>query len=112
AENAPLWGSTLGGMVLPLLQIACFEQVLYQSQKAVIGDTLAQDRQQARMVNVVEAAFDVSLDKPLGSRPVLGYLREGGVTAASRTEAVRGVRKLRFKVGFQKGAHHFLQQFI
>jgi site-specific DNA recombinase len=53
-----------GGVVVPLFEVSRLEQVPHQVQEAVIVDLLAEDRQQSRMIDVVEASFDITLDEP------------------------------------------------
>jgi hypothetical protein len=51
-------------MVLPVLHVPRFEQVRQQPKEPVIVDIPSDGRQEDRMVDVVEAALDVSLDEP------------------------------------------------
>src|SRR5579871_1724771 len=112
ADHSALRRTAQSGVIPPFFQIACFEQILYQTQEAVVGDMLAQNRQQDRMVNVVETAANISLDKPLRPGPVPLDFHQSRMTTTFWTEAMRMLGKLRLEVGFQKGADHFLQQFI
>src|SRR5262249_53056183 len=71
-----------------------------------------QNAQQHRMVQPVEALNQVSLDIPLDPSPVPGDFPQGGVTTSASPEPVRVPTELRLIIRFQKGANHFLQQFI
>jgi hypothetical protein len=62
-------------------------------------DLLSQDGQQDLMVKAVIALSDIPLDEPGRSRPRVIDVRERGMTAALRAEAMRGAAKLRFVVG-------------
>lgn len=86
--------------------------VLDQDQKAVVVEPLAEDRQQDRVVDVIEASFDISFDEPFRTLPTIVDGLQGGPAAAIRSEAVRGRAELRLAVCFQDGTHDFLQQFV
>jgi hypothetical protein len=64
ADDPTLRGPAEGVMVLPVLPIPRFEQVREQPEESVIVDISSDGRQEDRMVDVVEAALDVSLDEP------------------------------------------------
>src|ERR1700730_9974684 len=112
ADHAALRRTAQRRVISPILQVTCIEQVGKQPQKAPIVEFLAQDRQQHRMVDAVEALRYVSLDEPLDPLPVLGDLSEGGMATSLRAEPVGVWAKLRLVVGVQERAHHVLQQFI
>jgi hypothetical protein len=96
-------------MVTPLLQLSGLEQIGDQPQKALIVEALAEDCQQDRMVQAVEALRDVALDEPFYPFLATGELSQGGVTAPARAEAVRVWTELRFVIRLQNEADHFLQ---
>ena len=96
-------------MVTPLLQISRLEQIGDQPQKALIVETLAEDRQQDWMVQAVEAPRDIARDEPFHPFPAIGDLSQGGVTAPARAEAMRVWTELRFVIRLQNEAVHFLQ---
>ena len=89
AHDAALKHTAERRMVTPLLQISRLEQIGDQPQKALIVETLAEDRQQDWMVQAVEAARDIARDEPFHPFPVIADLSQGGVTAPARAEAVR-----------------------
>src|SRR3954451_22471782 len=64
------------------------------------------------MVNVIEASFDISFDKPLRAVPSMLDLGQGRMATVLGAETVRVLAKLRFVVCFQDGTHDFLQQFV
>ena len=102
ANDATLGRAAQGGVIVPLGQITCLEQVGYQPQEAVIGDLLLEDRQQHRMVDVVETSLDVPFDEP--PHPAPGALDRGQrrVTTAFRSESVGVVGELRLVVSLQQ----------
>ena len=75
-------------------------------------DPFTEYSQQHFMRNVVETPFDVSLNKPLHSRPAALHAAERGVATTIGTEPVGAHRKLWFEVRVQNGAHDLLQQLI
>ena len=99
-------------MVAPRLQISGLEQMGDQPQKALIVEALAEDRQQDRGVQAVEALRDSALDEPFHPVPATGDLAQGGVTAPARTEAVRVWTELRVVIRLQQEADHFLQYLV
>src|SRR5436305_5324237 len=109
--NCPtLWRSAQGGAVVPFFEVSGLEDVLYQPEEAVIGDALAEDAQQDRMIDIVETSFDVTLDEPFGPVPHPLDTLQRGVAPAPRPETVREVGELRLVVRFQDGADHVLQE--
>ncbi len=75
-------------------------------------DLLAEDRQQDRMVDVVKAPFDITLDEPDRHSPGDEDLAQCRVASAPRAKAVRLGGELRLVVCLQDGAHDLLQQFV
>jgi len=65
AHHAALRRAAQRRVIFPILQVTCVEQVGRQPQEALIVEFLAQDRQQHRMVDAVEALRYVSIDEPL-----------------------------------------------
>src|SRR5262249_15773771 len=88
AGHAALRGTAQRRVIFPIFQVTCIEQVGHQPQEALIVESLAQDRQQHRMVDAVETLRYVSFDEPLDPSPGSGDLSEGGVTTAMGTEPV------------------------
>src|SRR5439155_1771110 len=91
ADHASLRRSAEGGPIDPVLQISGLAQVLDQSEEAPIVDLLAEDRQQGRTTDVVEAPLDIALDKPLHAVPAVEHLPEGRVAPPVRSEPVTSV---------------------
>ena len=112
ADDPALRRAAQRGLVVPLLEVSGLEHVLDEPEEAVVVDLLAEDRQQDRVVDVVKASFDVTLDEPLRALPVLGDVLQRGVTAQTGPEAVGVVAELRLVVRLQDGAHHLLQQLV
>src|SRR3712207_2979295 len=88
AGDPALRRTTEGLAVLPALKITGLEPVLDQPQEAVVMDLLAEDRQQGRMAQAVEAFRDVPLDEPGRGAPPTLDRRQGGVAPESGAEAV------------------------
>jgi hypothetical protein len=63
-DDPPLRRPAEGVIVLSVLHVPRFEQVRQQPKEPVIVDIPSDGRQEDRMVDVVEAALDVSLDEP------------------------------------------------
>src|SRR5262245_7191502 len=64
------------------------------------------------MIQIVEAAANVSFDEPDGSPPVVVDLSQRGVAPAARSESMRAVAELRLVVRLQQLPHNFLQQLV
>src|SRR5215469_4300932 len=64
------------------------------------------------MVDVVKASFDIAFDKPFGACPCLSHGVKRRVTSTSRSKPMGGVAHLRFVIGFQNEAYHFLQELV
>ena len=75
-------------------------------------ELLSEHRQQDIVVYVVEAPFDVTLDKPADTSPVGGHVAQGGVTPPTGPKAMGAVGKLRLVVGFQNHPDDLLQQLV
>ena len=74
ADHAPLRCPAQGAAIAPFFQVARFQQVLEQAQEAVVAEFLAEYRQHDFVVDVVEAPFDVSLNEPSDSMPVVDHV--------------------------------------
>src|SRR6266700_4780437 len=98
ADDASLWRSTVGGLVLPVFQVACFEQSTNQAQEAPIVDVLRQRGKQQIMVQAVKAGGDISLDEPGGPKPAAINFLEGTVASSCRSKAMGAVTELRFVI--------------
>lgn len=64
-------------MVDPVLQIACFQEVLDDPQKPIVLRLLPQNRHQDPMVEAVEALRDIALDEPDDALPRMANLGQG-----------------------------------
>src|SRR5882762_4260843 len=97
----PLRGPAQGGVEHPVLQVPGLEQPLHQPQEAAVEDLLAQDRQQDRVVETVEACGDVPLDEPGRACPPSLDLLKGRVAPSAWPKPVRARGELRLEVGLQ-----------
>ena len=79
ADRPTLWRSAQCGAVAPFFEVSGLEDVLDQPEEAVIGNALAKDVQQDRMIDIAKASFDVTLDEPLGAVPHPLDTLQGGV---------------------------------
>src|SRR5207247_2437520 len=70
AHDSSLRRTAQSGVILPIFEIACPEQVLNKPQKTAIVELFAEHRQQDLVVNVVEAPFDVALNEPHRTCPL------------------------------------------
>ena len=61
---------------------------------------------------MIEARFDISLNEPVYSVPIVVNLSDGRVTSSCRSEAMREVAEGRFKVAFQDQSDDFLEEFV
>src|SRR3984957_21051154 len=64
------------------------------------------------MVDTIEAAGDITLDKPRRASPSGLHIPQRGMTASPRPVGVRIVRELRLIVRFEKHANYFADQLI
>ena len=76
-------------MVLPLFHIASFEHIFEEFEKVLVGHICPDQLENVLVVQIVEAAFDVSLDKPFDPFPLFLDLFQGGVTASARSIPMR-----------------------
>jgi hypothetical protein len=111
-EHPTLRRTAQCGVIPPLFQIPSLEQVRDQPKKAVVSDALAQDGKQDVVVQPVETLGDVAFDEPRRGLPRVVDVPQRRVTAAAGPETVGGGTELRLVIRLQKGAHHFLQQFV
>lgn len=64
------------------------------------------------MINIVKAAFDISLHKPSGSMKLISQIAQRRMAAAIRPEAVRGFAENWLINRFQQHPQDFLNQFV
>jgi hypothetical protein len=88
-------------MVTPYFAVSRFEEFPEHPQKAVVVDMFSKDVCQYGMIDIIEAAFDVSFDEPFGPCPGFVYLGEGRMASPLRSETVGSVRKLGFVICFK-----------
>lgn len=112
ADDSTLRRSRVHLVVLPFLHIASVEEFPYQSEESPVGYPLRENRDKDIVVNVVEEAFDVSLDKPLCSRETLLDAEQCGVAAAVGSESVRGMLEASLIHGFKYHPHDLLHQLV
>ena len=86
------------GVMGPVLDISCLEEMLDQAQKPVIMQALPEDGEEELWVDGIEAACDIALDEP--SRPIPRVLDrvEGGMAPSIGTETIGVVAELRLVV--------------
>ena len=63
-KNAALRSSAVCLVVLPIIHVARFQKLSYQIYELAVLNLLRKQIQQNRVVNVVKASLNVSLDKP------------------------------------------------
>src|SRR5215471_12970267 len=93
-----LWCPTGCGVIGPLLEVSCLEEVLDQAQKPVIVEAFPEDGEEELGVNFIEAARDIALDEPSCPIPRVFDRVEGGMAPAMGTEAIGVVAELRLVV--------------
>ncbi|HMB08017.1 MAG TPA: recombinase family protein, partial [Isosphaeraceae bacterium] len=111
-DHTALRDSAVGGVEPPVLKVSRFEEVTDETQETVIVDFRPENPQDDRVIDLVEARADISLDEPFRPRTSADDLPKCGVTPSSRSESVRTVAELRLVVGFQDGPDHFLEKFV
>ncbi len=99
-------------MIRPLLEISRLEQGLDESQETIVVEVFTQDRDQGRMIQIIEALSDIALDEPGCTFPGVVDLREGSVAPSGSTKSVGMDTELGFIVRFQNESDNLLQQFV
>ena len=75
-------------MVHPFFAVSRLQGFFDQSQEAIVSDILSQDIHQGLVLDIIEAPFDVSLDKPFGPLPRFVDINEGRMAALVWSETV------------------------
>jgi hypothetical protein len=99
-------------VVLPILQIACFEKPADQIDETVILDLFPQNVQQSVMVDPLKTRGDICLDDPFCPHPVPSQAFQCSVTTSSWAESMAVFMEVRFIDGFQYQPSAFLNEFI
>jgi hypothetical protein len=99
-------------LVAPRLQRSGLEPRGDQAHTALLVAALAEDRQQDRRVQAVEALRAIARDDPWHPLPATGDLSQGGVTAPARAEAGRGWTARRVVIRLQPEADDGLPDWV
>ena len=75
-------------MVGPCFAVPRLQGSFDQSQEAVVLDLCLQDVHQDGVVDIIEASFDVSFNKPFSPYPNVMYFGEGCLASPFRSESV------------------------
>src|SRR5208282_2579145 len=84
ADNTSLRCTAGGFMIPPVFHVSSPEQAVDQRDQSAIVNVSPDDLQQDRVIDVVETAFDVTLDEPNRSAPRLANLSESRVATPFR----------------------------
>ena len=74
ANDTTLRCSAVRSVKRPIFDIACFQKLPHQPDKAVVCDAFFQNSDKHIMVDVIEKSLNVALDKPLGRSKILLHL--------------------------------------
>src|SRR2546425_7075179 len=89
--NAPLGGTNEAFPLSPMqVKVPRVQKLPDEVKEALIVDLLAQDTQQHRMVEFVEARLDIAFDNPVHRLPVSPVFSQGRVATAVGSEPVTG----------------------
>jgi hypothetical protein len=75
-------------VVCPFFAVSRLQGSFNQPQEAVVLDVFLKDVPQDGMVDIIEASFDVSFNKPFSPYPNVAYFGEGCLASPFRSESV------------------------